>query len=252
MRAHAFLGEALLAYQAAVVDLVADRTGLPLEPPVSTSLDDLDAVAGGPPALLFLCGLPYVRWRDRGFPLEPLAAPVGTDEPGDAPSYRTLLLGRPGLTGTPLEELDGLRMAINGRDSMSGWVLPVGDGLPLDRVARIDETGAHVASMQALLAGDADVAPIDSMLLTAEARHEPAYGALPVLATYGPATSPPVVLVGDPALASTLREALGALADDDVGRAALALGGMRRLAPVDDASYDVIRAFDRRAATCER
>ncbi len=253
MRTHAFLGEALCAYQGAVVDLVRERTGVALEPLRVTDLADLDAVVGGPPALLFLCGLPYARCRDRGYPVEPLVAPVGVDEPGDAPAYRTLLLGRPDLAGRVVEDLDGLRLAINGRDSMSGWVLPVGDGLPLDRVAHIRVTGAHVRSMRALLAGEADVATIDSMLLAAESVHEPAFGALPVLATYGPATSPPVVLVdGDPALAEALRGALAALADDEDGRRALERGRMVRLAPVDDAAYDVVRRFDEVASACER
>lgn len=253
MRAHAFLGEALRAYQAAVVDLLRARTGVPIEPLRETPLEDLDAVVGGPPALLFLCGLPYARCRDRGFPLEPLAAPVGVDEPGDRPGYRTLLLARPGLAGASLEDLSGLRMAINGRDSMSGWVLPVGDGLPLERIDEIDVTGAHVASMRALLAGTADVAPIDSMLLSAERLREPAFADLPCLAAYGPTTSPPVVLVdGDAATADALRAALVALADDAEGRAALALGRITRLAAVDDGAYDVVRAFDRRAAACGR
>lgn len=253
MRAHAFLGEALRAYQGAVVDLVRTRTGIPLEPLRETPLDELDAVVGGPPALLFLCGLPYVRSRDRGFPLEPLVAPVGVDEPEGAPAYRTLLLARPGLAGAALEELEGLRMAINGRDSMSGWVLPVGDGLPLERITHIEVTGAHVASMRALVAGTADVAPIDSMLLAAERLREPAFAELPCLAAYGPATSPPVVLVdGDAATADALRSALVALADDPDGRAALALGRIGRFAAVDDGDYDGVRAFDRRAAACGR
>ncbi len=253
MRAYAFLGEGLRAYQSAVVDLLRERTALPLSPLVKGELSALDAIAGGPPALLFLCGLPYTRWRDRGFPLEPLVAPVGADEPGDAPVYRSHLLGRPGLAGTQLREHTGLRLAINGRDSLSGWVLPVGAGLPLDRIAEIDVSGGHVASMRALLAGAADVAAVDTMLLAAEVDAEPAFATLPVLATYGPTTSPPIVLVGGSAVdLDTLRRALTAMADDDEGRAALRLGRIERLAPVDDASYDAVREFDREVATCAR
>ncbi|MGI9117260.1 MAG: PhnD/SsuA/transferrin family substrate-binding protein, partial [Gaiellales bacterium] len=164
MRAYAFLGEALRAYQGAVVDVLRAR-GFDLEPLEEGALADLPAIAAGPPALLFLCGLPFVRTHDAGLPFQPLAAPVAAAAPDDPPGYRSVLLARPGLAGTSLADLHGARLAINGRDSMSGWVLPVGMGLPLERFAEIAPTGAHVRSMDLLLREEADAAPIDSMLL---------------------------------------------------------------------------------------
>lgn len=251
MRAYAFLGDALRAYQSATVDWLRHRTGVTVEPLVDGELDALPAVADGPPALLFLCGLPYVRCRDAGQPVEPLVAPVAMGD--DAPEYRTLLLGRPGLDGASLDSLEDLHLAINGRDSMSGWVLPVSHGLPLERIGEVTETGGHVRSMRALLTDDADIAPIDSMLLAAEAAQEPAFARLPVLAAYGPAPSPPVVLVrGDDGLAELLRDALVGMHTDEEGRAALARGGMARFARVDDATYAPTRACDKEAATCGR
>lgn len=249
MRSHAFLGEALLPYQAAVTAEVAARTGLALDATRTASLEDLDAIAGGDPALLYLCGLPYTRMRDRGLPVEPLAAPVSALDPEAGPRYRSVLLARPGLAGTALGQLEDARLAINGYDSMSGWVLPVGSGLPLERFDAVVVTGAHRASLDLLLAEEADAAPIDSMLLAGERIHDERLAALPELGAYGPSPAPPVVLVGgDASLAARLRAVLTALHEDEAGRAALAQGRMLRLEAVSDADYEPTRACDRRAA----
>lgn len=249
MRSHAFLGDALHPYQTAVTQLVAERSGIAIEPTRAAELAELEAVAGGPPALLFLCGLPYTRLRDRGFPVEPLAAPVSALEADHGPTYRSVLLARPGLRGSGLDDLTGARLVINGYDSMSGWVLPVGSGLPLERFASVEETGAHRASLDRLLAEEADAAPIDSMLLAGERVHDERLATLVELAAYGPSPSPPVVLVaGEDDRAERLRQALVGLHGDAEGRAALALGGMARFDVVDDATYDVTRDCDRRAA----
>ena len=249
MRSHAFLGDALLPYQAAVTAEVAARTGMAIDATRTASLDDLDAIAAGEPALLYLCGLPYTRLRDRGLPVEALAAPVSALDPDAGPRYRSVLLARPGLAGAVLEGLAEARLAINGYDSMSGWVLPVGSGLPLERFAEVVVTGAHRASLDLLLAEGADAAPIDSMLLAGERMHDDRLGALPELAAYGPSPAPPVVLVGgDAGLADELRSVHVALHEDEAGRTALGLGRMLRLEPVADADYDLTRDCDRRAA----
>jgi ABC-type phosphate/phosphonate transport system substrate-binding protein len=251
MRAYAFLGDALMVYQSAVVDLLRLRLGLDLDPLVAGDLADLDTIATGGDALLFLCGLPYVRTRDRGLPLTPLVAPVSSAAPEERPSYSSLLLGRPALAGAALEELTELRLGINGYDSMSGWVLPVGSGLPLERFATTTVTGGHRLSMEALLRDEIDAAPIDSMLLVGELAVTPAFAALPVLAEYGPSPSPPIVLVGgDADLAERLTATLESLHQDAEGRGALALGRMARLERMQDADYELTRACDRRAAAC--
>ena len=250
MRAYAFLGDALKPYHAAVVEALRVR-GHDLAPLETGSLDDVAALASAEPALLFLCGLPYVHLRDAGLPVEPLAAPVSAGTGDPSPWYRSVLVARAGLAGAGLDDLHGLRLAINHRESMSGWVLPVGSGLPLDRFDEIAATGAHRSSLDALLAGEADAAPIDSHVLAVEAVAQPELRDLPVLAEYGPSPSPPVVLAGA-GDADALRADLVALAADDDGAAALALGSIERLDAVDDAFYDATRACDRRAALCTR
>ncbi len=251
MRAYAFLGDALLVYQDAVVAQLNVQHGFAIAAPTTQDLADLEEIARGETALLFVCGLPYVRLRDRGLPLEPLAAPVSLAHPAESPGYCSLLLGRPGLVGQQLDALDALRLGINSYDSMSGWVLPAGSGMPLGRFRSTTVTHGHRRSMELLLAGAIDAAPIDSMLLAAESVATPAFGELPVLAAYGPTPSPPVVLVGgDPDLADQLRGALTTLAAQPSGAAALALGAIARFAATDDATYDPTRACDRRAAQC--
>lgn len=241
----------MLVYQRAVVAELSRRLGFAISVPAEVDLVDLDSIAVGEPALLFLCGLPYVRTRDAGLPLEPLAAPVSLDYALESPGYRSLVLGSPRLGGATLDQLTALRLGINSYDSMSGWVLPVGEGMPLDRVVSTTITGTHRRSLALLLAGELDAAPIDSMLLAGEAITTPAFAELPVLATYGPAPSPPVVLVGDdPELAQRLRQALASLHEDSSGRTALALGCMARFDAMRDSDYDWIRECDRRAATC--
>ena len=251
MRAYAFLGDALFVYQAAVVDLLRERVGLPLDPLEAGDLALLPALAGTGPSLLFLCGLPYVRTRDAGLPLDALVAPVSTSAPEGEPGYLSLLLGRPGLTGASLDELSDLRLGTNSHDSMSGWVLPVGSGLPLERFTSTVVTGGHRASMEALLRDEIDAAPIDSMLLAGELIATPAFATLPVLAEYGPSPSPPVVLVGgDTAVGEQIAACLAALHLDAQGRSALALGRMARFDRVTDTTYDMTRECDRRAAAC--
>jgi len=245
------LGGALLVYQCAVVVELNRRLGLEIVEPAECDLADLASIAAGEPALLFLCGLPYVRTRDAGLPIEALAAPVSTEYADASPGYRSLLLGAPEFKGSTLDQLTGLHLGINSYDSMSGWVLAAGEGMPLERFASTTITGAHRQSMELLVEGELDAAPIDSMLLAAEATATPAFAELPVLATYGPSPSPPVVLVGgDQEFAERLRQALASLHDDQSGRDALALGHMARFDAMHDADYNWIRECDRRAATC--
>ena len=93
MRALSFLGAAARPHYAAVAAIVARAVGEPAPAIEEPGLDRLaEAVADPRPALVFLCGLPYVRLRDLDAPVEALAAPV-PDEPG-TPEARGLLQRR--------------------------------------------------------------------------------------------------------------------------------------------------------------
>jgi ABC-type phosphate/phosphonate transport system substrate-binding protein len=243
---HSFLGQVARPHYEAVAQAVADEVGVSIEPLRETPLAELPGVVAGPPALLFVCGLPYTRMRDAGAPIEPLAAPVPEDE--DGAWYRADLLVAPGASATTPEGLRGRRVAYNGDDSLSGWVLP----RHALRELGIDpgsydwvRTGSHRNSLGALLRGEVEGAPIDSTVLALELRAEPALAALTRIARLGRMPSPPVALVGgDPELAAALRAGLTALDERDDGREALALGAVQRFDAVGDADYAPVRAAD--------
>jgi ABC-type phosphate/phosphonate transport system substrate-binding protein len=248
VRVHSFLGARALPHYAAVGSIVARACGLDARPCTEPGLGNLDAVLDAPgPGLLFLCGLPYVRARDAGRPVEPIAAPVPHGE--HAPRYVASLVTRPGLQATSADDLVGMRIGFNGEDSLSGYVLPVSalaartPPPPLyDGAIR---TGSHASSLRMLASGELDAAAIDSTVLALEAQADPAIAALPVVDRFGPAPIPPVVLLhGTPALADALRGALLSLGASDEGRAALELGLVDGYVAVTDAGYDPVRAMD--------
>ena len=247
LRVHSFLGARALPHYVAVGALVARRSGLDAAPCTEPGLRNLDEVLAAPgPALLFLCGLPYVRARDAGVAVEPIAGAIPQGE--HTPCYFASLVTRAGLGATSVGDLLGLRIGFNGKDSLSGYVLPA-SALVDERPPRLYDgatrTGSHASSLRMLAAGELDAAAIDSTVLALEARADPAIAALPVLERFGPAPIPPVVLLhGTPALADALRDALLALGDSGEGRAALELGLIERYVAVDDARYDAVRAMD--------
>jgi ABC-type phosphate/phosphonate transport system substrate-binding protein len=243
---HSFLGQVARPHYEAVAAAVSQRAGVAVEPLRETPLAELAAVVAGPPALLFVCGLPYTRVRDAGGAIEPLAAPVPGDE--DAAVYRADLLVRAGSTVTAPEGLSGARVAFNGDDSLSGWVMPRQAlreiGVDPDSYVWV-RTGSHRNSLRALLRGEVEAAPIDSTVLALERRADPGLLGLRTITRLGHMPSPPVALVGgDAGLAASLREALTGLDASEQGRSALELGAIQRFAAVADADYAPVRAAD--------
>jgi ABC-type phosphate/phosphonate transport system substrate-binding protein len=245
LRLVSFLSEAARDHYRAVGSVVSDRVGLAateLEEPGMDRLEEFLADSGQ--ALVFLCGLPYVRARAAGVDIEALAAPVA---PGsDRPEYTSALVARHGLDAGDAADLVGCRLGVNGRDSFSGWILPRAKlaerGLRDGVFADVLVTGSHRETLRLLVGGEVDAGPVDSSVLALEAHRQPPVGRLRVVEHLGPAPSPPVALLGrDPGLARDLRAALVGLTDDDAGRQALAIGLVERFAPVEDSGYDAVR-----------
>ncbi len=248
LRVYSLLGEAAAPHFSAVSELVARAAGCdpaPLEEPGLARLDEIVATPGA--ALVFLCGLPYVRLRDGNAPIEAIAAAVPRGEP--APRYFADLVVRAGLDVGSAADLVGRRIGFNGRDSLSGYVLPyrslMARGLSAPLYDDAIETGSHRNSLALLVSGEIDAAAIDSTLLALEARANPAIARLRVLERLGPAPIPPVALLhGDPALAGRLRDSLVSLDQHALGRRALELGLVERFVEVTDGDYDVVREMD--------
>lgn len=197
------------------------------------------------PALLLsqTCGNPYVRhYRDR---LRLVATPRYGAPGCDGPRYSSWLVVREDAPGKALADFRGAVCAVNGWDSLSGWValaavLPE----PPDRFFRAAlVTGAHVDSLAAVAAGEADIAAIDCVTYALLQRHRPgATAGLRAIGRTGTAPGLPLVTRRDATdeTVEALRSALrGALADPALAeaRAALLIEGIEILG---DADYDAI------------
>ena len=246
MIARSFLGEAALPHYTAVAGLVADALGVPRPRVIQTDLDDLDLVVGDTaPTLAFLCGLPFVRLRDRGAAVDCVAAPVPVADDAAA-VYFTDLVTRAG-DGRPLEVL---RLGYNNDASLSGWVLPRtamrAGGIDPDRLDW-RATGSHLRSLRRIVAGDLDAAPVDSTVLDLVRQADAGVAALTVRARYGPMPAPPIVAwgTGGVAFAAAVRRVVTTLQTTGPGRRALALGRVARFETVTPASYAPVRVADR-------
>jgi ABC-type phosphate/phosphonate transport system substrate-binding protein len=245
MRTLTFLGVAARPHYAAVAALVARALGERTSDIEDPGLDNLaEAVADPRPALAFLCGLPFVRLRDAGAPVEALAAPV-IDEPGtpEGAVYFSDLMTRPGAP--PLE---ACRVGYNNADSLSGWVLPRA-GMADPESLRWVCTGSHRRSLELLEVGEIDAAPIDSSILRVERLGTARFARLERRQRFGPMPAPPVVAFGGgPDLHRAMLAALEDLPRSAEGRRALALGAVLRYAPVTSATYQPVRLLDRSSA----
>lgn len=195
------------------------------------------------PALLLsqTCGNPYIRrFRDR---LRLVATPRYSAPGCDGPRYSSLLVVRRDAPGEGLSDFRGAVCAVNEWGSLSGWVA-LAATLPEPRFFRAAVvTGAHVDSMAAVVAGQADIAAIDCVTHALLQRHRPAATAgLRVIGRTAPAPGLPVVTRRDATdeTVEALRSALrGALADPALAdaRAALLIEGIEILGEAD---YDAI------------
>jgi phosphonate transport system substrate-binding protein len=254
LRVENFLAEAAAPHHAAIAEAIARDARIAVGRLRQRRLGELDEVVAAPgPALLFLCGLPYTRLRDAGTPLELLAAPVpvGPRYAGH-PVYFSDLVIRPGCEAGGPAELDGALVAINEEESLSGFVLPLAElekaGLQAVFRRRV-RSGSHRRSLRLLLAGRADVAAVDSTVLHLEGKLQPPVADLRVVHSFGPAPSPPVLLVhGTPALRDELTAGLLALEATPSGQHILREAGYGAYASVTDVDYRSVRELDARVS----
>ena len=166
------------------------------------------------PDLVFsqTCGLPYVESLGDSVTLlgRPTYAAPGA---GDG-SYSSAIIVRYGDPMTSLADAAGRRVACNGPNSQSGWaalqaLLPGGCSLR-DYFGTVTISGGHRQSIQAVAAGDADIAAIDCVAWALALRYEPAARQVRTLTWSKPAPSLPYITAAarHPDEASILKSAL--------------------------------------------
>jgi len=109
--------------------------------------------------------------------------------------YRSVIVVRREESRTTLAQLSRQAMAINGRDSQSGYHAPLGMFAKerLREPENIVVTGSHRNSIRAVAAGKADFAAIDKVTWHLALRHEKAAAALAVIAETGETPGLPLI-----------------------------------------------------------
>lgn len=193
--------------------------------------------------LAFVCGLPFAR---RPGAWQPVAAPLTTG--AAIPRYRTDLVVRAEDDVARLEDAFGQRIGWTVAHSQSGFnavrrhLLPHRRGVPLF-AASVGPLVTPRRVIEALLAHEIDLGPLDSIWHGLLARHEPETAArLRIIAATEPTPCPLLVASGgvpDPVVAR-LRAALPSLGDDPSAVACLRELGLAGFAPVAAADYAVL------------
>lgn len=207
--------------------------------------------------LCWICGLPYARKADAGATIEACVAPVmAAARYAGAPVYFSDIIVRHDSPHRSFADLRGAAWAYNEPDSHSGF------NVVRHHLAQLGETrgyfgsalesGAHQTSLRMIADGSIDASAIDSTVLEAELKREPALrSALRSIGTLGPSPMPPWVM--HHSLASQLRAAIRsemlAMHDDAEGRTILAQWGISHFATVSNADYDPIRRMAVTAGT---
>ena len=203
----------------------------------------------------FMCGFPFVRSKDRP---KPLAAPVPAGgRYGGKPVYVTDLVVRADAPYRTLEDTFGGRLGYTVEDSHSGYNALRHHLLPYRSATRprLYETSIGPLYtprrvLDAVVDGTIDIGPLDGYALDLIRLHDPALaGKVRILATTEPAPIPFLVAGAQcsDAAVERLRAALLSFGADPASaelRATLALAGF---APVVEADYEQIAAWDREA-----
>lgn len=239
LRVGAFLSARLLGFYEAAAAAAGDALARDVEIVQGRSFDEL---SDGDLDVAFLCGLPYVGL---GEGVQALVAPASAaPRYAGAPMYFSDVIARVGEPAERLEELAGRVLAVNEPDSHSGYNMVAATlaerGVPVGGFADVLVTGGHAESLAAVRSGGADVAAVDSHLLSVLRDDDPGIDAeVSVIEALGPSPAQP--LAAGPGLDAAEREAIvSALTLLEPQDLAPGLEGVRWLR-IGDADYDPIR-----------
>jgi ABC-type phosphate/phosphonate transport system substrate-binding protein len=213
----------------------------------------LEAIWTDPRLLLAqTCGYPLVA--SLGERVRVVATPRYGAQGCDGALYRSAIVVRAGDPARDVADLRGRRAAVNDLASNSGMNLFRAEIAPLANgpsfFAAVTITGAHAASVEAVAAGEADVAAIDCITWAQLQRLRPrTTTALRVLSWTTATPGLPLIAAAttDAAVVAALRKALADVAVDPAlaaVRAALLLDGFETLPGGD---YQAILALERDA-----
>lgn len=185
----------------------------------------------------FLCAPSYVELRSRSpSPVRLSAAPVFADtRSGGRPVYFSDVVVPHDSRARSLRDLATSTWAVNDSTSLSGFISVVRGLVAIDGHPTLLPAGSHLGSMEAVLAGRADAAAIDSTVLALQTRGRPELAKrLRVVTSWGPFPVQPVVVRSslDPKAERAIREAVVAMPAE-----VLAPFGAERFVAVTDADY---------------
>lgn len=234
-----------------LVDYLAARLSLPIrfanEISWSERYDQLDR---GQVDLAWICGAPYVRRMARPHPtLTLVAAPVWQGARyGARPVYFTDMIVHRASRFHTFADLQGSHWVYNEPGSLSGYVAPLAylhqAGHSTAFFGQVTASGAHLQSLALVLAGQADVTCIDSVVLAEHLRRQPALQAeLRVIEQIGPLPSMPWVAATHlpEALRQEVRRLLLAYPLEAGKPTTAASGALLGFAAAADGDYDPIR-----------
>jgi len=207
--------------------------------------------------LCWLCGLPYVWKMDTGEPMiELCAVPVmGHARYRNSPVYFSDVVVHCDSRFDTFEDLRGASWAYNERRSHSGYnvvrhyLSQLGERSGY--FGRVIESGAHQASLRMIIDGEIDASAIDSTVLEAELRRDPALGTrIRIIDSMGPSPMPPwVVHKNVPVqLRTSIAQILHQMHCDPDGIGILQQWGISRFSSAEHSSYAAIREMAARAA----
>ncbi len=248
LRFVSFLAPNMLPVYGFIARHVGARLGCPTVLRAGGSYDDI----ADPPEVAFLCGLPYVEHTRRAAPaVEPVAAPVlRGPRYGGRPVYFSDVIVRRESPFRSFADLRGQSWSFNEPHSQSGYGITRHHLLRLGETGgyfgRVVEAGFHERSIRLVRSGAVAASAVDSQVLAVALRDQPGLAAgLRVIASLGPSPIQPVVVARrlPAALKEDVRGVLIEMAGDAEARRRLAHGFVERFVPVEDATYDPIRAM---------
>ncbi|MEM7426112.1 MAG: PhnD/SsuA/transferrin family substrate-binding protein [Pseudomonadota bacterium] len=198
------------------------------------------------------CGYPYM-FMLRGT-ARLVATPCYRAEGCEGPRYRSVLIARTDDQASALRDFRGRRVAFNATHSQSGYnclraaIAPLSGGEHF--FSAHVETGRHVASLQAVASGEADLCAVDCVTWGLEMKHVPGdWAGLKVIGMTDSAPGLPYItsLQTNASTLGALRSALLEVAGDPglkEARHALLLDGFEVLS---DEDYAVIPEMEEQA-----